>query len=89
MGDPQLFECRRGVANKTVEPKGLKLKGTLRSEGEKILERKLQISKDEQQYFSNAKVYSNAGKVSGASPQTRKDQLSAFQTSGAEVLRYQ
>ena len=72
---------------------GLALKGALRNDGagEKILERKLQISRDADAYYLNDKVYSNLRKVAGGSLASNDPRIkeTALRASGAEVLRYQ
>jgi hypothetical protein len=63
------FEIKRKSFNSTTEiPSSvpgtskfgqIKLKDNLASQGEIILEKKFQISKDEQNYYKNKHVYSN------------------------------
>jgi hypothetical protein len=82
------FEERRTLGKSAVT-----LKAGLRGDGggEKILERKLQISRDADAYYQNDKVYSNLRKVAGATfaPGDPKQKEMGLRASGAEVLRYQ
>jgi hypothetical protein len=74
------------VQNKTIDAKPEFRRGSqLASKGEMILEKKFQISKDEQQYFSNDRVYTNINKIEGGksrSPQRNEEP-------GQEHIRYQ
>ena len=88
LGDKKSLEERR-----SEKPSGIGLKANLRTDlaGEKILERKLQVSRDADAYFNNEKVYTNLSKVIGSDMNriAPKKKETALRHSGAEVLRYQ
>ena len=80
------FENQRSDANRTQE-----LKSNLINQGEKILEKKLPISHEEENYYANKRVFTNLSKISGDAGYNEKsmvDKLPA-QKSGAEMFRYQ
>lgn len=80
------FENLRSDANRTQE-----LKSNLINQGEKILEKKLPISHEEENYYANKRVFTNLSKISGDAGYNEKsmvDKLPA-QKSGAEMFRYQ
>ena len=75
-------------------------KRQLRNQGEKILERKLQVSRDDEAYYTSNKVYTNLLKLSenkypqqhASSALQTKDKTPhtlGCQESGGEVYRYQ
>ena len=72
--------------NRTTE-----LKNSLIGQGEKILERKLPISHDDEPYYANKRVFTNLGKIAAESGYNEKSALDHLpaQKSGAEVYRYQ
>jgi hypothetical protein len=53
------FEAKRNAHCRTQE-----LRANLVNQGEKILERKLGISNDEEVYYSNKRIFTNLGKLS-------------------------
>ena len=80
------FESLRSDVNRTQE-----LKSNLINQGEKILERKLQVSHEEENYYNNKRVFTNLSKMAGEAGYNEKsmtDKLPA-QKSGAEMYRYQ
>lgn len=54
------FENLRSDANRTQE-----LKSNLINQGEKILEKKLPISHEEENYYANKRVFTNLNKIAG------------------------
>lgn len=77
------------MSNKTTDSKrethNTRRASELAAKGEMILERKFQITKDEQQYFSNDRVYTNInmiGKGKSKSPNRNEEP-------GQEHIRYQ
>lgn len=67
---------------------------SLAGQGEMILENKLSISKDEQNYFTNPKVYSNTirmpgGKESEYYSNKPLENIKNLEHTGAEFNRYQ
>lgn len=61
------------------------------NQGEKVLEKKLQISQEEEKYYANKRIFTNLGIVSGEAgynEKTMTDKMPA-QKSGAEIFRYQ
>jgi|DEB0MinimDraft_12_1074336.scaffolds.fasta_scaffold48905_3 hypothetical protein len=71
------FENKREKFNQTQEvplSTGTRRMSTITNQGEIILEKKFQISKEEQNYYRNPKVYSNLTKhVGGHKSSSPKD----------------
>lgn len=66
------------------------MRNNFRNDGEKILERKLQVSKDEDTYFSNGKVFTNVNKLANKSREEagNSNLRDRLQGPGTDVLRY-
>ena len=82
------FEANRNRINQSVNCQTNRVKI-----GEAILENKLSISKDEQQYYSNHKVFTNTSRMPGGNQslsysQKPLENFKNLENSGAEYNRY-
>jgi hypothetical protein len=89
MGDNKEFENQRLLPNNNATSK-VSARNNFRYDGEKILESKLQVSKDEDTYFANGKVFSNVNKLTNHSSEEagNSNLRDRLQGPGADVLRY-